>query len=548
MSREHHVNISGGNVQGFIQENNGTVNQYFVSQVSELISSSNSQPGKALIQIEYRQRKVLLSKVRNYWIQDVLEKSFPANAMINLDLERRSHAIDRPFEDLGEVPTELDENFSMGTDAAEVFVQIGEGRTLLILGEPGAGKTITLLKLAQNLLDRAEEDVGRFIPVVFNLSSWGNKASKIESWLVEELLSQYQVPKEVGKKWVDDQQLVLLLDGLDEVRPDRREACVEAINQFTQKYFLTEMVVCSRIVDYEILSNRLKLRGAICIRSLTPDQVDHYLDRFGEELKGVKDLLRQDAVLQELARSPLVLSIITLAYHGKEASDLPQTPSLDIHRQHLFNTYIDRMFQRKRVNQKYSKEKTIQWLSWLAKGLSNESQSIFLIDKMQPTWLQSKAENVLYRFGTILTGTLVVALILFLGMAFDLNNLSLNHGNVLTLNLLAWGLVLFGYFGIGKVEIKPFETLTWPWKKSREDLRLGLFNGLMWGLILCPFSILWCVQTCLEGATRANIVASVILGLILGLIRLYRDEYAAVAGKCQLIRQRNLNRWKFLNP
>jgi hypothetical protein len=32
------------------------------------------------------------------------------------------------------------------------------------------------------------------------------------------------------------------------------------------------------------------------------------------------------------------------------------------------------------------------------------------------------------------------------------------------------------------------------------------------------------------------------------IIRLYRDEYAAVAGKCQLIRQRNLNRWKFLNP
>ena len=31
-------------------------------------------------------------------------------------------------------------------------------------------------------------------------------------------------------------------------------------------------------------------------------------------------------------------------------------------------------------------------------------------------------------------------------------------------------------------------------------------------------------------------------------IWLYRDEYAAVAGKCQLIRQRNLNRWKFLNP
>jgi hypothetical protein len=30
--------------------------------------------------------------------------------------------------------------------------------------------------------------------------------------------------------------------------------------------------------------------------------------------------------------------------------------------------------------------------------------------------------------------------------------------------------------------------------------------------------------------------------------RLYRIDYAAAAGKCQLIKQRNLNRSKFLNP
>ncbi|MGQ9873605.1 hypothetical protein [Leptodesmis sp.] len=96
------------------------------------------------------------------------------------------------------------------------------------------------------------------------------------------------MPREVGRKWIAEQQLLLLLDGLDEVKINRQEACVEAINQFTRKYGQTEMVVCSRIADYESLSHRLQLRGAIYIRSLTPEQVEQYLDNVGEPLAGVK--------------------------------------------------------------------------------------------------------------------------------------------------------------------------------------------------------------------------------------------------------------------
>jgi hypothetical protein len=518
MAVENQANISGGSVQGFIQENHGTVNQYFISQISDLISSSALETENPLTQIEYRQRKVLLSKVKEYWVQGVLEKSLHTDVMIELDLERRLDAVQRPFEDLGELSAESRQILPAKTGVAEIFSQIGEGRTLLILGEPGAGKTVALLKLAQNLVARAEENLSRLIPVVFNLSSWGSKESTIDNWLVEELFSKYQVPKEVGKKWIKDQQLVLLLDGLDEVNASRQEACVEAINQFTQKYFLTEMVVCSRIVDYELLSNRLKLRGAIYIRSLTPEQVNQYLENAGEQLEGVKSLLREDTALQELAKSPLTLSIITLAYSGKEAQELPHAGSLEVHRQYLFNAYIDRMFKRKRVNQQYPKDKTVQWLAWLAKRMSQTSQSMFLIEQMQPSWLQSKIENIFYRLGTILCGTLFIGLILLLGMALDLDNRYLNHANVLMLNVVAWGLVLFGYFGIGEVEITTFETLTWPWKKTRKELLSGLGRGLMWSLVLAPFAILWCILSCQIGDTSVNIFASLILGLILGLI------------------------------
>jgi adenylate kinase family enzyme len=530
MTADNFVNISGGNVQGFIQENHGTVTQYFISQVSELISGQASGTQQPLTQVEYAQRKVLLSKVKEYWIEGVLEKSLHTQAMIELGLEKRSDAVDRPFSGFEELPEESRQILPTGTGATEVFNQIGEGRTLLILGEPGAGKTITLLKLAQNLIARAEENVSRLIPVVFNLSSWGSKHQTIADWLVQELWSKYGVPKELGKNWVKNQQLLLLLDGLDEVKADRREACVEAINQFMQKHGQTEMVVCSRIADYEVLSNRLHLRGAIYIRSLTPEQVNQYLDAAGEQLGAVKTLLNEDPALQELAKSPLTLSIMTLAYQGKKVEELPQTGLVEERREHLFNAYIERMFQRKGVKQ-YPKDQAIYWLTWLAQRMSQASQSVFLIEKIQPNWLQSNLQRRLYRIGTILIGILVIGLILFLGHALDSyfyksnSDILGNLPKVMLINLVMWGLFLCWNFGQGKAEIETFETLTWPWKKTRKDLLDGLTYGIRWSIILSPIGVVWCglswpapIPDILSNTNPQDNQNIIIFGLILGLI------------------------------
>jgi predicted NACHT family NTPase len=76
---------------------------------------------------------------------------------------------------------------------------MGEGRTLLILGEPGAGKTTTLLTLTKHLITRTQEDLSRPIPVIFNLSSWASKRQNIADWLVQELNRQYKVSKSLAK-------------------------------------------------------------------------------------------------------------------------------------------------------------------------------------------------------------------------------------------------------------------------------------------------------------------------------------------------------------
>lgn len=342
------VEISGGKVQGFIQENHGTVTQNFITQVSELVSGQVSVTERDLTREQYRQRTVLLSKVKDYWIKGVLEKSLYTEAMIELSLEERSDLVERPFTGFEELSEESRESLPTGTGATEFFDQIGDGRTLLILGEPGSGKTITLLKLAQNLIACAEENVNRLIPVVFNLSSWRLRRQTIADWLLEELWSKYGVPKAVSKDWVEQQKLILLLDGLDEVKAEDREACVQAINQFMEHNGQTEVVVCSRIAEYEALSAHLRLRGSVFIRSLTPEQINQYLDRADEQLQAVKTLLQEDNALQELAQSPLTLSIMTLAYRGKKVEELPQTGSVKERRQHLFDSYIKRMFSQEK--------------------------------------------------------------------------------------------------------------------------------------------------------------------------------------------------------
>ena len=111
-------------------------------------------------------------------------------------------------------------------------------RALLILGEPGSGKTTMLLELARHALACAERDPDEPIPVVFDLSSWTRREQPISEWLVEEFYAKYGIPKGVAVDWIENNDLLLLLDGLDEVRLEQREACVQALNRFRQEHGL----------------------------------------------------------------------------------------------------------------------------------------------------------------------------------------------------------------------------------------------------------------------------------------------------------------------
>jgi WD40 repeat protein len=379
------------------------VGRDLIQHITNVISGGSDE------QRAQRDKRVMLKLVKSFWVKGVLEQSLHGEALIELGLEERARAVEeQPWDMLLQVPGQTNRPLPHNTKIADVFEEMNQA--LLILGEPGSGKTTMLLELTRDTIARAETDPTQPIPVVFNLSSWADTKQPIANWLIDELNSKYNIPKKIGRRWVQNDDLLLLFDGLDEVRREAREDCVKAINSFRQEH-LMQMVVCSRVSDYDALTVQLKLHGAVLIQSLTPEQITEYLKGSGRELSGFNEILLNDTSLQELAQSPLMLSIMTLAYRGMSSEDLQSLDSVEARRRHLFEAYVRQMFQRRGTNKLFSPEQATHWLAWLARQLSQHAQTIFLIEGLQPSWLATSAQKWIYVLGTRLIFGLICGIL-----------------------------------------------------------------------------------------------------------------------------------------
>ena len=160
---------------------------------------------------------LLLTKVRQFWIEGVLDNSVHGAVLLEIGKSAQTEAVEHPWERVLELPGEVSSQIvSADKKIGDLFEDVG--RSLLILGDPGSGKTITLLELARDLINRVETDPTQPVPVVFTLSSWVDKRQPLLDWLTEELAAKYHVGKKLGQSWLERNRLLLLLDGLDEVR------------------------------------------------------------------------------------------------------------------------------------------------------------------------------------------------------------------------------------------------------------------------------------------------------------------------------------------
>jgi GTPase SAR1 family protein len=297
------------------------------------------------------------------------------------------------------------------TSIIKAYDESGQG--LLILGEPGAGKTTLLLDLAREWLTRAEGDEMHPIPVILNLSSRANKQQPLATWIIEQIQLVYQVPPRFGQAWLEHDQWLLLLDGLDEVEVSARDACIEAINTYRGEHF-NPLVVCSRSHEYLTQDARLILPSAVVVQPLQEQQVADYLKRVGKPLTAVRAALRSNPTLQQLITTPLMLNVIILTYRDKAVKDLPQFGSAEEQQQQIFDRYVQRMLEQQTGH--FTAQKTWHWLTWLAQQMKQHHLTEFYLESLQPSWLSTNLSRVTYALLVGLGVGLLAGLIFGLGV------------------------------------------------------------------------------------------------------------------------------------
>lgn len=352
---------------------------------------------------ERHNRTVMLRRVRDVWLEGVLEESLHGGEIIDLGFAYRPAALGNSGVPSWQQAPEYDYLLPVGTKIEDVFA--AAGRVLLVLGEPGAGKTTMLLQLVSHLMAEAEADESRPMPAVFSLAAYSDGRT-LAQWLVEQLANNYQVPRKLSEAWIESGQFIPLLDGLDEVEPGHRPACAEAINEFRERHPGVSLLVTARNRDYQALAMRLNMDKAIILQALTPEQIDTYLARRGDRLDGLRTSLAADRTLRELAQTPLMLSIMTLAANRPPESGSAALGS-HLSRSHLFDVYVERMARYRSKDMSYAPSDTINWLSWLAKQMARAGKPTFFLEDMQPGWLPDADRDRFSRF----TRTLVFALL-----------------------------------------------------------------------------------------------------------------------------------------
>jgi hypothetical protein len=434
-------------------------------------------------EVERHNRGVMLNRVKTYWLKGVLEESLHGGELIDLSLAYRPSALADSLEPEWQQTAEYDIPLPFGTKISTVF-SAANGE-LLILGEPGAGKTTMLLQLVSDLLAYAEGDISRPIPVVFSLAGWHNE--RLDEWLISELSNNYEVPRQLGRTWINEMGFIPLLDGLDEVETSRRAACADAINHFRQQFPGVWMLVTTRSKDYHALATRLQLDKAIVLQSLNMEQIDTYLAGRGRRLEGLRATLHQDATMRELAQSPLMLSIMALAYNRMPADDAVTLGSREKGRELLFDVYVERMSRYRGGDKEFPPQDSLKWLAWLASMMERQNRTMFFLENVQPGWLPPQEHK---RF---INATKWSVLLLFIasGLIAGLLGLaaygwmSLLVGSFLGL-VAAFVPLISGRFLLQTKtawnKIDTVETLGWSWPWAWLGLALGVVIGLPAGL------------------------------------------------------------------
>lgn len=267
---------------------------------------------------------------------------------------------------------------------------------LVIVGDPGSGKTVTALHLLLDLLDRREgpeHDRGP-VPVRVNVSSWDPGSSSLAEWISRRIAEDYSLRLPVTRRLVETARILPVLDGLDEMDHEAQEPrCARAaLDQLNETQWRGRpIVITCRANTYRqagALGTDSGLHGGtvVALQSLSTPQIVAYLGRRRsaagvdkEQWTAVRDRLNAEpaGVLATSLRTPWLLGLtihFLMNATPNEAAELVGASSREAVEDSLFSALIPSAVaalpRDAHGNRKYSEKQVITWLRTLARHFS----------------------------------------------------------------------------------------------------------------------------------------------------------------------------------
>lgn len=193
------------------------------------------------------------------------------------------------------------------------------GGRVLLLGQPGAGKTITLLATARDAATQRLATTSAPLPLYAPIPTWNaDQTQPLVNWLCG--LYSHLNPSALARE-LKQGTVLLFLDGLDELAAERpldprhpekgsydpRLRFLDLLGTLPSHH---QIIVTSRTEEYEALGAHIPLNGAVALQPLNDEQIIKYLA--GQPI--LQEMILRDAELHAIARTPLLLSLLVYAF------------------------------------------------------------------------------------------------------------------------------------------------------------------------------------------------------------------------------------------
>ena len=184
---------------------------------------------------------------------------------------------------------------------------------VLLIGKPGSGKSTSLQQLLWEDAEAIIQGEKRIIPVLVELRNWDTSVENLIYKFLRK--NKHRIDKDEIEDLLYDEQLLLLMDGLNELPSDKAR---DNVAQFRQDYFDTPMIFTTR--DLAVGGN-LGIDKQLEMQPLTETQMREfviaYLPQQSEQM-----LQQLDNRLRELGETPLILKMLCDVF--KSSGEIPE--------------------------------------------------------------------------------------------------------------------------------------------------------------------------------------------------------------------------------